>query len=77
MSKSSGLTLLSELAKVFEDVVSDVRGKHYVRVEGIDPIHALQIVPLLTEMLNKFDAEPDGHKLASDGNELKEKPLGF
>ena len=55
MSGLTSQTFLSELAKVFVEKIAKVRGKHYVRIEDIDPIHAPSIVPIISELLNDFD----------------------
>jgi hypothetical protein len=54
---SSGLNqiFLVTLAQVFEDEISKIRGKHYVRVENLDQVHAPQIVPILREVLKRSD----------------------
>jgi DNA phosphorothioation-dependent restriction protein DptH len=80
MSKESSRTLLLALAEVFGEEVSEIRGKHYVRVEDIDPIHTLEIVAILTETLNKLDGElaPGDRRhfrvgvLSKDSNEINE-----
>ena len=55
MSNGLNQIFLVTLAQVFEDEISKIRGKHYVRVENLDPIHAPQIVPILREVLEKSD----------------------
>jgi hypothetical protein len=52
MSNGLNQIFLVTLAQVFEDEISKIRGKHYVRVENLDSIHAMQIVPILREVLN-------------------------
>ena len=55
MSNGLNQIFLVTLAQVFEEQISKIRGKHYVRVENLDPIHAPQIVPILREVLEKSD----------------------
>lgn len=57
MTKEYGRTLLLALAEVFAEEVSGIRGKHYVRVEDIDPMHASEIVEMLSDNLKIFDLE--------------------
>jgi DNA phosphorothioation-dependent restriction protein DptH len=55
MSNGLNKTFLVTLAQVFEDEISKIRGKHYVRVENVDPVHAPQVIPILREVLKKSD----------------------
>jgi len=54
MSGFNGQTFLLELAKVFEEEISKNPGKHYVRIEDLDPVHALRIAPMISVSLTSL-----------------------
>lgn len=55
MINKSKNTLLSELARVISDELSDVRKKHYARIGHVDPTEALLLAHILNGILTDFD----------------------
>lgn len=62
MSGFNDQTFLLELAKVFEEEISKDPGKHYVRIEDLDPAHALRIAPMISSLLDESDKHLPEHE---------------
>ena len=62
MSGFIGQTFLLELAKVFESEIAKNSGRHYVRIEDIDPEDALRIAPMISSLLDQSDENLPEHE---------------